>query len=168
MSRRAGTQKFGSPGSVISGLARMMELALTEVDLTLAQYRIIGFCAMDPANPSELAAWLSVPQQNLTRQIDSLVDLGLLQRATDPTDRRRVVLTVTQAGSARIESAEREIDRYLDLILKKLDPVDATRFREGLALAGVSMSRAWDLAIERPELQPGATTARRNRTDSSR
>jgi DNA-binding MarR family transcriptional regulator len=62
----------------------------------------------------EVAAKLGVDQSTATRTLAPLIELGLVDRATDPLDGRYVVVRVTKAGarrSAAITEARRELMR---------------------------------------------------------
>jgi DNA-binding MarR family transcriptional regulator len=76
-----------------------LEERLKALGLTVARYRAIGVIArLEPVNMSELADYSVVDRTTMTRTVDQLVAEGLADRATPPTDRRRVVLTLTDAG----------------------------------------------------------------------
>lgn len=53
---------------------------------------------------NELAAQLFVGQSALSRQVTELVDLGLVERRTDPADGRAFRITVTEQGSNYIHT----------------------------------------------------------------
>jgi DNA-binding MarR family transcriptional regulator len=76
-----------------------LEERLKALGLTVARYRAIGVIArLEPVNMSELADYSVVDRTTMTRTVDQLVAEGLADRATPPTDRRRVVLTLTHTG----------------------------------------------------------------------
>lgn len=52
------------------------------------------------ANPSDLCRATGETRGNMTRICDELVEKGLIQRITNPEDRRRVDLSLTDAGIA--------------------------------------------------------------------
>jgi DNA-binding MarR family transcriptional regulator len=54
-----------------------------------------------PMTIGDLAAEEKVQPPSMTRTVNSLADKGLVQRDTHATDRRAVVLSLTEAGSAR-------------------------------------------------------------------
>lgn len=74
----------------------------TERWRTLAVIRRIADCTM-----TELSRFSAIDRTTLTRSVDQLVRRGLVERSTPPTDRRRVVLTLTEAGSAIYNDAIR-------------------------------------------------------------
>jgi DNA-binding MarR family transcriptional regulator len=64
-----------------------------------------------PLRASDLVARLGLDKSTVSRQVASLVDLGLVDRAADPVDGRAQVLTPSAEGSARlarIRAARRE------------------------------------------------------------
>lgn len=69
-----------------------------EDTLTLAQVDALEAVAEGPTRMSDLAARLLVDPSSATRATAPLVDLGLLERETDPSNRRHVVLRITPKG----------------------------------------------------------------------
>jgi DNA-binding MarR family transcriptional regulator len=55
-----------------------------------------------PLRASDLVARLGLDKSTVSRQVASLVDLGLVDRAADPDDGRAQVLTPSAEGSARL------------------------------------------------------------------
>ena len=54
-----------------------------------------------------IAAHLGMDKPAVTRNVDRLVELGLMKRAPDPADRRSVLMTPTAAGSACVAEFQR-------------------------------------------------------------
>lgn len=75
-----------------------------EIDVTMAQARALYVVlAAGHLRMSELATALRVTSSTATGQVDRLVELGLLERLTDPADRRQVVVRTTPAAVERLE-----------------------------------------------------------------
>ena len=55
-----------------------------------------------PLRASDLVARLGLDKSTVSRQVASLVDLGLVERTADPVDGRAQVLTPSAEGSARL------------------------------------------------------------------
>ncbi len=72
--------------------------------------------------PGELADHEKVQPPSMTRVIALLKERGLVMRAPHPTDRRQVVLTVTEEGRALVIQARRRRDAWLAKRLKELTP----------------------------------------------
>jgi DNA-binding MarR family transcriptional regulator len=80
-------------------------------DLDGAAYGLLALLHdAGPLRASDLVALLDLDKSTVSRQVASLVDLGLVRRAADPGDRRAQVLTPTPEGAARLEGI-REVRR---------------------------------------------------------
>lgn len=70
-----------------------------------------------PLRLSELAAWQEVDRSTMTTEVRRLEDLGLVQRAPDPSDGRAVLVSATRAGTARHRRTKRTARvLYADLL----------------------------------------------------
>ncbi|MEO8689096.1 MAG: MarR family transcriptional regulator [Solirubrobacteraceae bacterium] len=74
-----------------------------------------------PLTPSELAKRERVQRPTATRLVARLEELGVLQRAGDPTDRRSSLLSVTPEGHALMEELRGRKTAYLAHRIEKLD-----------------------------------------------
>jgi DNA-binding MarR family transcriptional regulator len=110
-----------TPGRVVARLARQVELALTTVDLTLPQYRVLGILGGGPEASSVLAEKLAVSRPSVTGVVDGLVARGLARRDHDPADRRRIGIELTDGGVRLLAQADTEVERRLDAIAAHLD-----------------------------------------------
>ncbi len=75
-----------------------------------------------PLTPSELASRERVQRPTATRLVARLEELGVLQRAADPLDRRSSLLSVTPEGRALLEELRGRKTAYLAHRLEGLDP----------------------------------------------
>ncbi len=113
-SAKAGARPvLGTYGRVAAWLSKRVEVALTTVDLTLPQYRVLGILAEGSAAASGLADRLAVRRPSITALIDGLVARGLVDRRQEDTDRRRVALRLTEEGTRTLGAADRAVDDYL-------------------------------------------------------
>ncbi len=71
--------------------------------MTFGQRRVLRRLREGPRSAGALAAELGVSAPSLTRQLQKLEDHGLIVRAIDPEDRRRVVVTLTASGQKTLE-----------------------------------------------------------------
>ncbi|MBC7105119.1 MAG: MarR family transcriptional regulator, partial [Firmicutes bacterium] len=110
---------------LLDELARSMRLVeKSEVGccgVTLSQCHVLLEVARaGTASPGEVAASLGLDLSTVSRVADGLVRRGLLERETDPRDRRRCLLSPTEAARdlvARIEGGMNAyVERILDLI----------------------------------------------------
>jgi DNA-binding MarR family transcriptional regulator len=141
---------FARRVATVAGLSRLLDLALDEVDLTVAQYRILTFCALGDTTPSDVTRWLSERRSSASRQIQLLVLRELLERQPDVHDGRRVVLTVTPHGRAQLREADRAIDCYLDALLSLLPEARSSSANLGLEAFGEALALGWARASETP------------------
>jgi long-chain acyl-CoA synthetase len=137
----------GTYGRVTAWLAKRVELALAQVDLTLPQYRVLGILAEGSAAASGLAGRLAVRPSSVTAIIDGLVARGLVDRKHEEDDRRRIALRITEEGARIVEEADLSVDAYLASVAKCLpdqEEVMVLRSLElwGQALANFHQSRA--------------------------
>ena len=90
---------------------RLMERLDAELEghgVSLADYEILVHLSAEPAGElrmTELAARTLVSRSGLTRRLDRLVESGLVERRSCPTDRRGVYAVLTPAGRSRLEKA---------------------------------------------------------------
>ncbi len=70
--------------------------------------------------PGELAGHEKVQPPSMTRVITALEERGLVLRAPHPTDRRQVVLTVTDDGARLVNEFRRRRDAWLAMRLREL------------------------------------------------
>ena len=74
-----------------------------------------------PLTPSELAKRERVQRPTATRLVARLEELGLLQRAADPLDRRSSLLSVTLEGNALLKQMRERKTAYLAHRIEGLD-----------------------------------------------
>jgi DNA-binding MarR family transcriptional regulator len=90
---------------------RLMERLDAELEghgISLADYEILVNLTAEPAGElrmTELAARTLVSRSGLTRRLDRLVESGLVERRSCPTDRRGVFAVLTEAGRLRLDQA---------------------------------------------------------------
>jgi MarR family transcriptional repressor of emrRAB len=71
------------------------------------------------ANPSELSEVTGETRGNMTRICDDLVDKGLLRRVPNAEDRRRVDLSLTDAGMALLNTLAPQLRQNADDFYKR-------------------------------------------------
>ena len=106
---------------MVAWLSRRVETALTELDVSLPQYRVLMILEGKPEGASVVADELAVTRPTVTAIIDGLVARGLVDRSSDPTDRRRVRLRMTAEGRAVLAEADAAVEARMSLLLDSLD-----------------------------------------------
>lgn len=120
-------------GRAAAWLSRHVEVALGQVDLTLAQYRLLALLDSAAAVPSALAEHLTLSRPSITAVVDGLVARDLVRRTPDGQDRRRIRHELTDAGRALLVAADDAVETRLGEVLEALgDPGGTACAREGL------------------------------------
>lgn len=82
---------------------------------------------------SEIATQIGVDQPRASRLVNEAAERGLVNRGVDPTDARRSVVTLTDAGRAAIASARESSRTAVTTALAGFTPDEAAQFAALLA-----------------------------------
>jgi len=117
-------------------------------ELSLPQYRTLAFAYKNEGTSlSEVGDHIGLALPTMSMLVDGLVASGLVNRRTDPDDRRRMTLTVTEAGCKRLESARAATMANLEEELRQLSAPDratitlAMRILRGVFTGGKDSAR---------------------------
>jgi DNA-binding MarR family transcriptional regulator len=117
----------------VSRLARRLRVERQAEGLaSLSDTQLAALAVLDrhaAMTPGELAEHEKVQPPSMTRVIAVLEERRLVMRAPHPTDRRQVVLTVTEEGRELVSQARRRRDAWLAKRLKELSPEERTILR---------------------------------------
>lgn len=136
-------------GHAAARLARQLDHALAEVDLSLPQYRLLVYLTLGESKPSDLAPRLGITRPSVTALVDGMVARGLVDRQPDTDDRRRVRHRVTPAGREALAAADRGVDARLRYLASHLPPDDAACAFAGLALWNQAVAAAAAASAEK-------------------
>jgi DNA-binding MarR family transcriptional regulator len=127
----------------LARLARLLERACTDLEpsLTLAQYRLLAMIADGAERASQIAGRLALTKPTVSATVDTLVERGLLTRATVDGDRRALRLQITTDGAGVLRSAERSMRDRLDDVLARVDDAEQVRASFGLLHAALDERR---------------------------
>jgi long-chain acyl-CoA synthetase len=120
---------FVVAGRAAARLARQVDLALQEADLSAPQYRVLAFLARGSQVASLIAGRLDVTRPTVTAIVD-----GLVARHTEPDDRRRVHHLLTPAGHRAVAAGDAAVTARLQTIAGHLSPGNADRALRALEL----------------------------------
>jgi long-chain acyl-CoA synthetase len=129
----------GGPARVVARLAKQVERALSEVDLSLAQYRLLGNLADGPSLASTLAERLIVSRPSVTALADGLVERGLVARSAREGDRRQVLHVLTPDGQKVVAAADEAIERRLEGLADHITEGERVRAFRGLETWGKAL-----------------------------
>jgi len=86
-----------------------------------------------PASQAALGRGTGIDRSDVTAALVELEERGLVQRSVNPADRRRNVVSITAAGTRRLE----ELDAVVDTIQERLlAPLSAEERRQFVTLIG--------------------------------
>jgi DNA-binding MarR family transcriptional regulator len=103
-------------------------------DLQPASYMMLSFLVSSgPQRSSALADRFGVDKGAISRQVQHLVDLGLLDRDPDPVDGRAVLVSASPDAVRRMEAIFRERRKWLDERLDGWSEADLREFVTGLS-----------------------------------
>ena len=114
----------------VSRLARRLRVERTVPGLAepdLSETQLAALAALErhgSMTPGELAAHEKVQPPSMTRVISALAESQLVRREPHLSDRRQVVLTVTDAGRDLVNKARRRRDVWLAKKLQELTPAE--------------------------------------------
>jgi len=105
-----------------------------EPSWSLPQLHALGYVRLNPgASLSELAGYLGIGLPTASTLVSRLVNAGYIHREEDPTERRRVSLSLTDSGRGRFEGALDEARRELADRLGRLSPRELGRISSAMA-----------------------------------
>ncbi|MEJ8280006.1 MarR family winged helix-turn-helix transcriptional regulator [Pseudonocardia spirodelae] len=112
--------------------------------LTPSQARALGTLVRHgEMRPGALAAHLRITPRSATEVVDALAGLGLVERGTDPADRRAVLVRVTDAGAATARDVRAARADGAEALFGRLSDADRAELGRILAVlrAGIDDER---------------------------
>lgn len=116
---------------------QILSVALKDLQLDLAMYHLLVMLALaEESNQTvnTLGERLAISRSQMTFATDRLVNLGLISRASDEEDRRKVRVDLTLRGRWIVEELTKTIRKQVAFLLKDLSDEEADRLEDGLRL----------------------------------
>ena len=123
-------------GTLIRRVRRVMGERAREVhpDLHPMTYVILAHLGTaGPMRGADLADVFGMDKGGVSRQVQTLVDLGLVERRPDPDDRRAVLLDATDEGRERLATVSRHRSDRFDQRLSGWSDTELAAFARQLA-----------------------------------
>jgi len=116
--------------SVLSKLLdRQMAEIAAEADLSLLGYRLLATArAFDGLSAADLGRYTGYDKAAISRLVTELEGQGLLCSAPDPTHGRRKILRLTDAGKARLDRVEPQVDARRDALSDQMTDAEEATF----------------------------------------
>jgi DNA-binding MarR family transcriptional regulator len=129
-------------------LGRRLRMERPEHAVASAELSVLGLLRRKgPMSAGELAWAERVQPQSLTRTLAALEDRGEIHRHPDPADRRRSVLSITEAGTKTLLADVSQRDSWLAMaIAEHLSPAETHL----VMMAGELMERLAEAEVEAP------------------
>ena len=109
------------------------------------QYRLLGALGRKPRTLGEVARIQGVTPATATTLVTTLENRGWVVREHDPDDRRRVVVSLTEGGSQRLDESQVVAEAAMVELIAPLSAEQLSRLVDGISvLAGLG-------AVESPE-----------------
>ena len=123
---------IGTVGPVMRHLVAHARRLKTWGDLTYQQYNVLRMIdTLGPQAQADVARRLMVTAPVVTRLAGTLADAGLVERRTDPADKRAVILALTPVGRRQARAMRQDL---LQAAHQLLEPIPEER-RDGVAAA---------------------------------
>ncbi|MCD0449515.1 MarR family transcriptional regulator [Actinocorallia sp. API 0066] len=104
---------------------RIITEGLAEADAHRWHYAVLATLAeFGPASQATLSRRTGVHRSDMVGVLNTLAARGLVERAPNPADRRRNVITLTPEGSARLADLDALQTTLQDRVLAPLSPAD--------------------------------------------
>ncbi len=113
--------------------------AVEQFGITVEQFHILRHVRKGAGSVSELAEVKQISLSAISQAVDLLVEKGLLARAQDQNDRRRVLLTLTEHGAELLGSIFQQNRAWMMAKLAALSAEELAALDRGLILLKASL-----------------------------
>lgn len=120
--------------SVMHSIVSEMRVSDLAIPMPIAQYRTLKMLSLGHSSLSVLAKAQRVSLPTLSAAVTAMVDKGWIERETDPDDRRRQDLRVTEAGAAAMSEMEARCVEILAVSLDDLDSAELGTLEDAFAI----------------------------------
>ena len=127
--RTGGAQLAPEQLSPVDGLAQlsfviqgMLERRAAEYDLSIIQTRLLGVLRDRKPTMHELARFLGLDKSSVTGLVDRAERRGLVARVPSTTDRRAVLVSLTDDGRSLVSQAAARFEADVSALLSRLPP----------------------------------------------
>nr|WSX53616.1 MarR family transcriptional regulator [Streptomyces sp. NBC_00974] len=137
MAHDVGHEVAGALGELLkrglrAGLYRELTEGLGDAVDEVTYPVLSGLSRTGPRSAAELAAEVGLDRSGVSRRASRLEVAGLVRRDPDPSDRRSVLLTLTDEGARTVEVMRRRLALRIEESLGSWPPGEAASFARGL------------------------------------
>lgn len=100
------------------------------IKLSEGEYSVLSFLLSNEsfAHPSQLSRHLSVSTARIAALLNRLEKKGLVRRSCDPSDERKIIVTLTESGASCVSSGIENAIDGLSKLLEALGEKDAEEY----------------------------------------
>ncbi len=158
-SSKASSSAIRSFRKDLRALERQVELSLASqtecCGVTQAQcYVLLEVAGGEEPSVGELAEALELDASTLSRAVDNLVRLGLLERGEDPANRRRYLVNLSATGRMKVAEIDELCDAYYEGFLSSFSKKDRDLVLEMMPRF-IAALRTWRLSGTAPGCHAG-------------
>ncbi|ARR10792.1 MULTISPECIES: MarR family winged helix-turn-helix transcriptional regulator [Paenibacillus] len=112
-------------------------------DISAAQSHILyEINQRDRASIQQIAELLGTDLTTFSRQVQTLIKMGLLQKEANPDDRRVSLLTLTPTGQYIATTIDQQMNSYLDEVFSYLTPFEQETVVRSIHLFNEAMAKS--------------------------
>ncbi|MBN2387820.1 MAG: MarR family transcriptional regulator [Anaerolineales bacterium] len=114
--------------------AQIRSVAAEKFNLTVEQFQVLRRIRRGINSVSALADANRTGRPAVSRAVEALVQKGLVDRTTDPRDRRHIRLSLTEEGGRILDAIFRAAEDWLATRFERLAPADRSHLLASLDL----------------------------------
>jgi DNA-binding MarR family transcriptional regulator len=108
---------------------RLMNEGLAQVDARKWHYAVLASLQeFGPGSQATLSRRTGIYRSDMVGVLNELAERGLVERAPDPDDRRRNVITITAQGRRHLRQLDKVLDDLHEELLAPLTPAERDQF----------------------------------------
>lgn len=113
---------------------RLVSDGLGAVDARGYHYRVLASLdEFGPASQATLSRRSGIHVSDIVATVNELADRTFVDRTPDPDDRRRNIITITQAGRRQLRRLDKQVTKIQDELLAPLSPTERAQLTRLLA-----------------------------------
>ena len=110
--------------------SRRLRSEATTRDISPGQYSVLAGISKDSLSVGQLAERELIQAPSMTRIVNGLEAHGFVERVGHPTDKRQVMVQITDAGTAALATARSKRTEWLAKRVAQLKPEERTILRD--------------------------------------
>jgi DNA-binding MarR family transcriptional regulator len=114
---------------------------LVKHNLSLARFYVLLHVHNHPRiNQMELTTCMLCTKGNITRMLQGMEAEGLIERLSDPKDRRSSLVSLTKNGKALLYTAYQDYERLVEELMGKIKPEEIEKYHSDMQVIQNTLS----------------------------